>query len=83
MEMETRTEKIAVLLERQLASCDAALGACLEGRTPDDTLDEWPLKRMLGLMKMSAQLASAIARLDAQQTPRIAKSEVQFGNEVS
>jgi hypothetical protein len=38
--------------------------------------EEWPLKRMLGLMKMSTQLANAIARMDAQSAARVAKSEV-------
>jgi hypothetical protein len=76
MEFQSRTHRMAELLERHLSSCDAALAACLDGREPDAVLDEWPLKRMLGLMKMSTQLANAISRLEAQTAPRIAKSEV-------
>jgi hypothetical protein len=66
MEGTTRTEKITALLERQLTSCDVALAACLEGRSPEDMLSEWPLRRMLSLMKTSAQLASTIHRLYAR-----------------
>ena len=66
MESETRTEKILALLERQLGSCDDALAACLEGRSPDDMLSEWPLKRMLSLVKTSVQLAGTIGRLEAR-----------------
>ena len=76
MEPGSRTQKIAEMLERQLSSCDAVLTTCMDRRQPDVMPDEWPLKRMLGLMKMSTQLANAIARLDAQAAPRVAKSEV-------
>ena len=69
METGTRQEKIAAMLEGHLASCNAALAACAKGRTPEDLLGEWSLKRILSLMKMSTQLANAIARLDAQ-TPK-------------
>jgi hypothetical protein len=57
---------MTAMLEGHLARCDAALAACAEGQTPNDLLGEWPLKRMLSLMKMSTQLAGAIARLDAR-----------------
>jgi len=76
MDMQSRMQRIVEVLERHLGSCDAVLTTCMEGRQPDVMPDEWPLKRMLGLMKMSAQLANAIARLEAQAVPRIAKSEV-------
>jgi hypothetical protein len=66
MEIGTRREKLAAMLEGHLANCNAALAACAEGRTPEDLMGEWPFKRMLSLMKMSAQLANTIARLDAQ-----------------
>ncbi len=65
METEMRHEKMAAMLEGHLANCNAALAACAEGRTPEDLLGEWSLKRMLSLMKMSAQLANTIARLEA------------------
>jgi hypothetical protein len=61
--MEPRTERIVATLEQHLTKCEAALAACFEDRTPEDLLQEWPLKRMMGLMKLSAQLASTIHRL--------------------
>lgn len=64
METGMRHEKMAAMLEGHLANCNAALAACFESRTPDEMLDTWPLKRMLSLMKMSAQLANMIARLE-------------------
>lgn len=69
MENQSRVQRAAELLDRQLGSCDAALTVCLEGRDPQAVLDAWPLKRMLGLMKVSTQLANAIARLEAQAAP--------------
>lgn len=76
MDTQSRTQRIAEMLERHLGDCDAVLTTCMEARQPNVMPDEWPLKRMLGLMKMSTQLANAIARLEAQAAPRIAKSEV-------
>ncbi|HEX3944367.1 MAG TPA: hypothetical protein VHW69_09800 [Rhizomicrobium sp.] len=66
MDTEDRSQRIAAALERQLISCDAALATCLEGRSPQELLSEWPLRRMLSLMKTSAQLASTIGRLEAR-----------------
>jgi hypothetical protein len=75
MAEEDRSARIAATLERHLQSCDAVVAACFEGRTPEDMLQEWPLKRMLNLMKVSTQLAQAISRIHAL-APKIAKSEV-------
>ena len=75
MEPETRHQRIADMLERQLASCNAALSNCLRGAQADEIPDEWPLKRMLSLMKVSSQLANAIVRAD-MATPRLSKNEV-------
>jgi hypothetical protein len=76
MDIPSRTQRTAEVLERHLGSCDAVLTTCMERRHPDVMPDEWPLKRMLSLMKMSAQLANTIARLEAQAGHRLAKSEV-------
>jgi hypothetical protein len=73
--VEDRNERLAATLEGHLAKCDAMVAACFEGRTPNDLLSEWPLSRMVSLMKMSTQLAQAISRIEAQ-APKIAKSEV-------
>lgn len=60
----SRAEKM--MLERQLVRCDSVLTTCLGTLPPDQAIDEWPYKRMLGLMKMSAQLAGTIARIEPQ-----------------
>lgn len=73
---EDRSARIVATLERHLASCDAVVAACFEGRTPADMLQEWALKRMLNLMKVSTQLAQAIARIQPKVQNKIAKSEV-------
>lgn len=76
MNSENRIGRIADTLERHLARCDATLAACVQGRSPEVLINDWPFKRMLYLMKMSTQLANAIARLDAHSASRVAKSEV-------
>ena len=67
---EDGTQRMVTTLEGQLASCETALAACLNGRRPEDLLGEWPLKRMLSLMKMSTQLASLISRLEARSSSK-------------
>ena len=69
METETRTDKIATTLERQLSHCDTVLAACLTTVDPTDPDREWAIRRMLGLMKTSTQLANVIARMEAKSPP--------------
>ena len=73
---EDRNERIVATLERHLESCDAAVTACFKEVTPGGVLPEWSLKRMLNLMKVSTQLAQAIARIQPKGQKKIAKSEV-------
>lgn len=72
---EDRNERIAATLERHLESCDEAVVACFKEKTPGGVLPEWTLKRMLNLMKVSTQLAQAVARIQPK-TQKTAKSEV-------
>ncbi|MBV9571668.1 MAG: hypothetical protein JO056_10555 [Alphaproteobacteria bacterium] len=65
-EPASRAARISEMLERQLIECNSVLATCLGSLAPAEAIDAWPWKRMLGLMKMSAQLASAISRVDHQ-----------------
>jgi DNA anti-recombination protein RmuC len=64
MDSETRSQRVAAALEKQLQNCQDVLGDCIDHIHKNGRWGEWELRNMLGLMKMSAQLGAVIGRLE-------------------
>jgi hypothetical protein len=70
MEMETRNERVAAALEKQLGDCQSVLGDCMSHIQKKGHWGDWELRNMLGLMKISAQLGAVIGRLEVAPAPK-------------
>jgi hypothetical protein len=64
VEAETRSQRVAAALEKQLENCQSALGDCMSHIQKNGHWGDWELRNMLGLMKISAQLGAVIGRLE-------------------
>jgi len=68
---ETRSERTAALLEAQLKNCGALLDDWLTERDKDGDLRFNALANASGLLKITAQIASTIARLEGLKTRNV------------
>jgi len=64
MVQTTRRERLAERLERQFGYCGDALDKFVQAATQEEYYTEYALRQMQALMKVSTQLAGALARLE-------------------
>jgi len=63
MEEETSKSRVSKVLEQQLGRCNEVLSVFMENGMSRG-FDEYRMRNLLGLAKVSAQLAAVIGRLD-------------------